>query len=329
MVRRPVHLVRPLIPLLIGLLLLAGGCRRSPAPAAWTPLDPGAVDGANALAEARALVALGPRAAGTPGARAAANHLRARLAALGVAAKLEAFVEEAPGGPLTFWNVMATLPAAGAGAAEAPWMFLGSHFDTKAGIGPGFEGANDSASSTGLLLELARVLKAAGPLPVNLGLMFFDGEECRVAYAAYDGLHGSRHAARALRRARPPLRVGAVLILDMIGDRDLSVTLPRNASPELLSRVFAAAAAEGARDRFSLMPGGLLDDHVPFLEAGFPALTIIDFHYGSAPGLNDYWHTSKDTLDRLSADSLGLVGRVALRVLNDLVACSHGNPRRP
>ncbi len=285
-----------------------------------TRRHPGALDGSNALAEVRALVALGPRDAGTPGARAAAGHILERLKVLGVEAALDAFVDETPAGTATFWNVMATLPAApGARPGPAPWIFLGSHFDTKSGLGPGFQGANDSGSSTGLLLELARVLREAGPLPVCIGLMFFDGEECLQAYSDRDGLHGSRRAARALRLNRPPGGVTAVLIFDMVGDRDLTVTLPRNGTPELLTRVFAAASEEGVRDRFALLGGGLLDDHVPFLDAGFPAAVLIDFQFGSARGLNDYWHTPGDTLDRLSAGSLGLVGRVVIRALNGLI----------
>jgi glutaminyl-peptide cyclotransferase len=186
-------------------------------------------------------------------------------------------------------------------------------------LGPGFEGANDSASSSGLLLELARVLQAAGPLPVNIGIAFFDGEECRHSYTAHDGLHGSRHAARALCLNRHVDQVRAVIILDMIGDRDLTVTIPRNSTSDLVARVFRAAAAEKVRTKFALMTGALLDDHQPFLEAGMPSLDLIDFEYGSAPGLNDYWHTPQDTLDKLSAESLGIVGRVVIRVLNDLM----------
>jgi len=309
------------ISLLFAAILYSFGCRPAPSPKApaFTPIAPRVLDADSAMTEARALVALGPRVAGTPGARQAAGHLLVRLQAVGVQSTLDAFTDETPAGKTTFWNVMGVIPVAGRQAAKAPWIFLGSHFDTKSGLGAGFEGANDSASSSGLLLELARVLQAAGPLPVNIGIAFFDGEECRHNYTARDGLHGSRHAARALCLNRRVDQVRAVIILDMIGDRDLTVTIPRNSTSDLVSRVFRAAAAENVRDKFALMAGALLDDHQPFLEAGMPSVDLIDFEFGSAPGRNDYWHTPQDTLDKLSAESLGIVGRVVIRVLNDLM----------
>src|ERR1035437_6898586 len=158
------------INLLMAALIFASGCRPAPLPKAtvFSPIAPRILAADNALAEARALVALGPRAAGTPGARQAAGHLLVRLQAVGVQATLDAFTDETPDGQTTFWNVMGVIPAAGRRGANAPWIFLASHVDTKSGLGAGFEGANDSASSSGLLLELARVLQAAGPLPVNI-----------------------------------------------------------------------------------------------------------------------------------------------------------------
>jgi glutaminyl-peptide cyclotransferase len=317
---------------LTGFLLVASGCRPAPSPKrpAFKPLAPRVLDADNALAEARALVALGPRDAGTPGARQAAGHLLVRLQAVGVQSTLDAFTDETPDGKTTFWNVMGVIPADGRWAAKAPWIFLGSHFDTKSGLGGGFEGANDSASSSGLLLELARILQAAGPLPVNIGIAFFDGEECRHSYTTRDGLHGSRHAARALCLNRRVDQVRAVIILDMIGDKDLTVTIPRNGTSDLVVRVFRAAEAEKVRDKFALMGGALLDDHQPFLDASMPAVDLIDFEYGSAPGRNDYWHTPQDTLAKLSAESLGVVGRVVIRVLNDLMMEeAKGEGRRP
>ncbi|MCX7006757.1 MAG: M28 family peptidase [Kiritimatiellaeota bacterium] len=166
-----------------------------------------------------------------------------------------------------------------------------------------------------MLLELARLLKPGWRGAAEFWLAFLDGEECRVEYGPHDGLHGSRHLAQQLAAAGRTNDVRAVILLDMIGDRDLSVTLPPNGDARLTALVLDAATAEGARAKFGLAPGGILDDHQPFLDAGMPAVDLIDFLYGSAPGLNDYWHTAADTPDKLSAESLQTIGRVVLRVL--------------
>ncbi|MBN1675437.1 MAG: M28 family peptidase [Kiritimatiellae bacterium] len=293
--------------------------RSAPAPAPRAELDPGRLSGTNALEEVRRFVALGLRDSGTPGAERAAEYLAGRLRALGLEPVVDAFKDRSPKGETTFRNVTATVPGTAPGL-----IVLGSHYDTKAGLGPAFEGANDSGSSTGLLLELGRLLVNGPRERPAVMLAFFDGEECMVDYGPFDGLHGSRRLAAELKRTGQAAAVQAVIILDMIGDRDLSVTLPRNATPDLRTRVFHAAREEGIREKFALGSGPILDDHVPFLERGMPAVDIIDFQFGSAPGRNDYWHTTADSMDKLSAESLERVGRVVVRVLNTLPA--HGSP---
>jgi glutaminyl-peptide cyclotransferase len=289
------------------------GCAKQPsAPAAR--LDPARFQGERAFEEARLIVDLGPREAGTPGAARAADHLRERLRAVGVSARLEVFTNASPQGPIVFRNVIGEIPGTGSGL-----LLVGSHYDTKAGI-PGFLGANDSGSSCGALMELARVAAEGPRVAPTLRFVFFDGEECMVTYAPNDGLQGSRYHAGQLLKEGRAAEVRAFILLDMIGDKDLTVTLPRNSSPELLNAVLRAAHAENARQKFSLHPFEIGDDHVPFLEAGIPSVDLIDFAFGSAPGLNDYWHTPADTMDKISAESLGIVGRVTLRVMNDVIA---------
>lgn len=280
-------------------------------------LDPSAFSGQRALDEARLLVEVGPRDAGTPGAATAAEHLAARLREAGVETDLDTFTEDTSLGTTTFHNVIGTVPGSGPDI-----VIVGSHFDTKSGMPDGFEGANDSASSSGALVELARVVSAHAeetPLPFEVRFAFFDGEECRVAYGPRDGFHGSRRCARRLVESGEASRVKGVLVLDMIGDRDLNLTLPRNADPQLLATVFAAARDEGMRSSVALAPFAIGDDHVPFLEEGIPAVDIIDFEFGSAPGLNDYWHTGEDTMDKISAESLESVGRLTLGTLQRLM----------
>jgi len=293
------------------LLLASCGSRAPDAPSA-APIDTARFDGSRALHEARQLTLIAPRHSGSPGAERAALHLQQRLLSVGIPAQLEIFTNQTPTGPMVFRNVVGEWAGSGTNL-----VIVGSHYDTKSGIA-GFVGANDSASSSGALIELGRTLAAGPRLPYTVRLIFFDGEECQVSYSELDGLHGSRHHADQLAEARQTGRVRAVIILDMIGDRDLTITLPRNGTPWLLSAVLEESYRENARNRFALHPHAIGDDHVPFLEAGMPAVDLIDFDYGSQPGLNDYWHTSQDTMDRLASGSLEVAGRVTLRVLNRL-----------
>ena len=273
-----------------------------------------AFDGEKAFAETDALVAIRPRDAGTAGARRAAVHLEKRLSELGVEkTSIDTFSQETPNGKMFFHNVLGRLPG-----KTGRLIVLGSHFDTKSGISPAFQGANDSGSSSGVLLELTRVLAEKGPLETEFLIAFFDGEECRTEYGPNDGLHGSTRLAKQILDGGGAGHVEAVIILDMIGDKNLNVTLPRNSSRPLVKELFFATHQQGVRSVFSLGKGSILDDHVPFLLAGMPAIDMIDFDYGSAPGLNDYWHTPEDSMDKLSAESMQIIGDTVLQLIENL-----------
>ena len=168
-------------------------------------------------------------------------------------------------------------------ARAKPVALLATHFDTKGGLS-GFVGANDGASTTALLLYLAREDK----LPV--GYLFLDGEECRTRYSARDGLQGAWHAARLPELPRVP-----VVVLDMLGERDYTPALAVNGSPRLNALI--RRAAEAARVPLGA-EGNIVDDHVPFLAEGWQAADVIDFDYA-------HWHTPGDTLDKLSPEALG------------------------
>lgn len=289
---------------ILGIVVLLSGCSQS---------KPSAFDGQTALGETAELVQISPRDAGTGGARRAAVHLEEKLSALGLKTIIDTFPEETPNGKMFFNNVLGRLP----GKTDR-LIIIGSHFDTKAGISPEFQGANDSGSSSGALLEIARVLAASAPHETEFLFAFFDGEECRTEYGPTDGLHGSRRLAQQIVDGGGAGLVEAVIILDMIGDKNLNITVPRNSSRNLVKELFTAARESGSRPLFSLGKGSILDDHVPFLLAGMPAIDVIDFDYGSAPGLNDYWHTLEDSMDKLSAESLQIVGDVVLKMVDNL-----------
>ena len=109
-----------------------------------------------------------------------------------------------------------------------------------------------------------------------------------------------------------------MILLDMVGNADLNIAIPANSHRGLVQRVFDAARVTGYRQHFSFSAVPMLDDHVPFLQAGIPCVDLIDFQFGSAPGLNDYWHTDKDTLDKINPRSLEIVGQTTLRLLDTL-----------
>jgi len=292
-------------------------------------LPPAAFNATNAFAEIESLQKIGTRPSGSPGAKKAAEHFAARLRSMGINTVIDEFGDDTPEGKTVFRNVIGTIFAGNNATNGEEWVILGAHYDTKTGIADNFTGANDSASGVAVLLELARVIKSelktahlegSPHLSVNMNFMFsfFDGEECRQNYAANDGLHGSRRLAGQLQKDGRKSKIRAVIILDMVGDRNLNVTIPRNSTSCLISALFKAAEAENTRAKFALYDREILDDHHPFMAAGIPSLDIIDFEYGSLPGKNDYWHTPEDTADKLSPASLETIGRTVLRLLDGL-----------
>lgn len=257
---------------------------------------------------------IAPRNSGTDGAADAAALILNHCRSIGLKAELDMFADDTPKGRVVFRNIMATIPG-----AKKEVVVLVSHFDTKDGVSKDFCGANDSGSSTGLLLELARVCTESISPPIDIIFAFVDGEECMVDYSETDGLHGSRRLAERLIHTYGKDNIRGVIVLDMIGDADLGITLPRNSAPSLIKLALKASEEENARRIFKLSRP-IIDDHLPFLIQGVPAITLIDFEYGSKPGLNDYWHTPQDTMDKISADSLLLIGRISIRMLNSIVS---------
>lgn len=293
------------------LLLTVSACGLRPAHAPAIP--PPAVDGANALRLATAFTALGPRPAGSPGAQQAAVWITARCREYGYVPEVDTWTEAPAGTALTFRNVLACLPGRAPGR-----ILIASHYDTKLlPEAPGFAGANDSASSTGLLLELMRAFARlqpawAGP---TLEFAFFDGEECLDHYSATDGLRGSSRLAARLRTTGTAKEYRAMILLDMVGDRDLKLTLPVDTEPGLARRLLRLAERRNWDSHVGFHSGAMLDDHIPFQELGIPAVDLIDFAYGPD---NSWWHTVEDTTDKLSAASLAGVGQLAADLAADL-----------
>ncbi len=256
-----------------------------------------------------------PRDAGTAQGAAAACWLKDRVGKSGVDAVLDEFTAPVPFGVGRFANVVVDFPSKG----SDEWIVVMSHFDTAPGIGDGFQGANDGASTCGILVVLANRIRQADPewRKCPISLVFTDGEEKRIAYSENDGFQGSRHLA-AFYRDHPKRKVKAAICIDMLGDKNLQISIPRNVTPSLKSLALKAAVNTGVRKYVDATSPAIsiLDDHQAFLDAGFPAIDLIDFRFGSAPGLNDYWHTPKDTIDKVSPESLEKSGKLLAELLN-------------
>lgn len=278
------------------------------------PIDPKTFDGRRAMAHVETLVKMGPRPAGSPTLAKAATYIASQLEEAGLSAREQVFTSPSPRGPLQFRNVLAKTTKHQGGPGQV--IIVASHYDTKYLPNQNFVGANDGGSSSGALLEIARCAASQA----DIWFVFLDGEEAIREYDANDGLIGSKFFVEQLKADDQVKWVKAVIVLDMVGDANLKISFPANSSAPLIQQAFDAAREMGHRDHFELGQHDMLDDHVPFLRAGIPAIDFIDFQFGSAPGLNDYWHTEKDTLDKLSVNSLEVVGQTTLRLLAKLRA---------
>jgi glutaminyl-peptide cyclotransferase len=258
-------------------------------------------DGVATLKHVERLVALGPRVAGTQGAAKAREYILAELKRIpGVQTQVKSFEADTPHGRLSMANVIAVLPG-----KRPDVVMLAGHYDTKLFAEFQFVGANDGGSSTALLIELARRL-AARPRDYTYWLVWFDGEEARVTWTERDSLYGSRHLAAELARTKRLPR--AMILVDMIGDRDLALRREMHSAAWLTQIVWDTAARLGHGRHFLRDTIPVEDDHVPFLRLGVPATLLIDFDFPP-------WHTAADTLDKVSADSLAVVGQVVLESL--------------
>jgi Zn-dependent M28 family amino/carboxypeptidase len=199
------------------------------------------------------------------------------------------------------------------GDPAARLLVVSGHYDTKRL--PGFVGANDGGSSAGLLLELAQAV-AARKWKHQIRLVWFDGEEAvHREWSTADSVYGSTHLARRWKDDGTLARIDALINVDMIGDKDLDIVQEQGSSAALNKLVWQVAADLHDQDAFQDASGAIDDDHMPFRRLGVNAIDLIDFDFGPS---NSYWHTPQDTMDKLSAHSLQVVGSVVLETLKRL-----------
>jgi glutaminyl-peptide cyclotransferase len=294
----------------IGVAIFLIGCNSRSAEKApskiWTEFS-----GERALIHVQRLVDFGPRPPASAAIEKARRYINNELQACGWRVSEQAFTDTTPRGTVRFVNLIGRFGSSNQRKPGSLFL-LCSHYDTKLFDNVRFVGANDGGSSTGLLLEMARVLSTEPDLATKIELVFFDGEEAYEQFSAQDGLYGSRHLARQLIQERGAQEFRGGILFDMIGDRSLNVTLPPDSPARMAHDLFAAADALNLRKHFSYFDRDITDDHTPLNAIDIPTIDIIDFDF-------PWWHTPEDTMDKLSADSLQAVGSVAAYYLSEFV----------
>jgi glutaminyl-peptide cyclotransferase len=309
-------------------LLLGTACARSapleakPAPAATparsadppTPKDSGAApefNASRAMEFTKEIVAFGPRPLGSKNHEKVENYIVSHLK--GIDVEHDDFEINSAEGHFPIHNILAKFPGTRDGI-----IVIASHYDTNWPLrNTAYVGANDGASSSALLLEIANQLRGKKLNGYSVWLLWDDGEESmKLPWDDAEALYGVRHIAQKWQDDGTLKKIKAFLLEDMIGDADLNIEKVTDATPWLEDLVYQAATNVGYQSHFfgREMPVG--DDHQPFLDRGVPAADLIDLNYGYN---NVFWHTPQDTVDKLSPKSLAIVGTVTLetvRLLN-------------
>ena len=283
------------------LILATSGAKAAP-DKIWTQFS-----GDKALAHVQRLVDLGPRTPQSEAIEKSRAYIKQELNSSGWRVTEQPFTDETPRGRVRFVNLIARFGTIG---KTTDSFLLCSHYDTKVFDTFRFVGANDGGSSTGLLLELARVLAQQPRLAEKIELVFFDGEEAFENFSNTDGIYGSRHFAHELRQDGSAKSFRGGILFDMVGDRSLDITFPPNSPIKITRDIFASADALKLRNYFSYFDQDVTDDHSPLNAVGIPVVDVIDFHYPP-------WHTADDTMDKISAQSLQIVGSVAAYYLSE------------
>jgi hypothetical protein len=282
---------------------------------------PPAFDGSRAMQYTKEIVALGPRPIGSPNHKKVEEYILSRLKGDDVSD--DAFVADTPEGKFPVRNIIAKYPGNRDGI-----IVIASHYDTNYPLrGTSYIGANDGASSSALLLELANQLRGKKRDGYSVWLLWDDAEESmKLPWDDPDSLYGVRHLAQKWAADGTLKQIKALLLADMIGDADLDIDEDANSTPWLESVIYQAATQLGYQSHFFARKQMIEDDHMPFLQLGVPAADLIDFTYGYG---NVFWHTTQDTTDKLSPKSLEIVGGVILqsiRILDTMKLPPEPNP---
>ena len=277
------------------------------------------IDGDRAMKYVREIVAFGPRPIGSANHKKVENYILAHLK--GDEVEQDFFTADTPEGKLPVHNILAKFPGAKDGI-----IVIASHYDTNYPLrNTSFVGANDGGSSSGLLLEFANQLRGKKNDGYTIWLVWDDAEEAikpdgttgipREMPFEKDSLYGITHLADKWQADGTLKKIKAFLLADMVGDADLNIEHDANSTPWLEDVVYEAATRLGYQSHFFARTMEVDDDHIPFVKRGVPSADFIDFNYG----YNDvFWHTTQDTIDKLSPKSLEIVGSTMLETIRIL-----------
>ncbi len=263
----------------------------------------GGFDGQRAYQHVADLVAIGPRSAGTEAIRRTQQYIFDKLQSFGCLIEQQDFRASTPIGTVEMQNIIAKVPG-----ASQDVVLLATHYDTKRL--PNFVGADDGGSSTGVMLEMARLI-CQRRNAMTVWIAFFDGEEAFGDWSATDSTYGSREVAARLALSGEIGWIKAMLLADIVGGRNLRIKRELNSTPWLSDLVWSTARRLGYESIFVSETTTIEDDHLPFLRRQVPAVDIIDLDV-------PYWHTPQDTMDKISPRSLAVVGHVLIETLPEL-----------
>jgi len=265
------------------------------------------------------IVAFGPRPIASANHKKVEGYILAHLR--GDDVEQDSFTADTPEGKLPVRNIFAKFPGTKDGI-----IVIASHYDTNYPLrNTSYAGANDGGSSSALLLELANQFRAKKREGYSIWLVWDDAEEAikpdgsgglpaEMPFSD-DSLYGISHLVEKWQADGTLKKIKAFLLADMIGDADLNIERDSNSTPWLEDVVYEAATRLGYQSHFFARTMGVDDDHIPFVKQGVPSADFIDFNYGYH---DVFWHTTQDTIDKLSPKSLEIVGNTMLETIRIL-----------
>jgi len=266
----------------------------------------GGFDGKRAYEHVAKQVGFGPRPSGSQSIQQVQDYILSQLTSSGCNVDTDSFSADTPAGPVAMKNILVKAPG------ERPGIILlTTHYDTKKL--ENFVGADDGGSSTGVMLEIARNLCAKHDR-YSIWIAFFDGEEAvRKDWQDPDNRYGSRQMAAKMAQSGDLKRVNAMILADLVGGKSLRIKKESNSTKELSNLIWAVAKRLGYGELFIDQSTEVSDDHLSFLQRGVPSADIVDLENSAG-----YWHTPQDTMDKISAKNLGIVGHVILESVKEL-----------